>query len=68
MTGAADLEIDLILTLEENFAVIEPPRSVHQAESLYKLFWPEAGGTGGIEPFGSGGRTKRRYHQYSDPH
>ena len=34
MAGTTDLEIDFVLPFEQNFAVIEPPRSVHQPERL----------------------------------
>jgi hypothetical protein len=42
MSCARDLEEDLLLALEHNFAVIEPPRGVHQAVGVNELRLGEA--------------------------
>ena len=38
MSGAGDLEEDLLLALEQDFAVIHPPRGVHVAVGFDQLF------------------------------
>ena len=52
VSGAGDLEEDFVLPLEEDFAVVDAARGVHQAEGLDKEFRGEAlkavlGRTGG---------------------
>jgi hypothetical protein len=42
MSGGADLKENAILAFERDFAVIQPPGGVHQAESADELLGVEA--------------------------
>ncbi len=62
VSGAADLKEDPVLALQRHFAVIQPPRGVHDAKRADQLL--------GIEAFVAGGSRsmlRRRGHRRESP-
>ena len=65
MPGAGNLEINFLLTLEENLAVVQAPGEYHEANDLNQLLSVNAV----IRRF-SGGRAKtrdRQFHPFHSP-
>ncbi len=63
VTRATDLKIDFVLPFEQNFAVVNPARCVHQPERPNQSLRIKTRCARHAKPFGSSGRAERRRHR-----
>ena len=62
MAGSADLKVDFVLALEQDFAVVYGPGGLHEAKGAEQGFGIEPEGLGRFKPFGAGWRGERHRH------